>query len=325
MDGDDVIEDNENMIDLEINDMNIINQQNEENIMNIFGKLDNNKKLLTQDNELYNKIYSTTHNMHLFLMNSIKEFHNIFKNNLSDFEDVLKYLEKIAIPNKSICAGVIETIPGWRCVDCSKYENAIYCSDCFKKSKHLHKNHKTYFLYSSGGMCDCGDPDSLYTFCPDHRGPLNNQKEINEYISKSFPKDIRERLLQFFDEFFTKFTKFFILTEKFPLFYDEIFNDTFNEMDENDNNLINLKNDIILLRDNFCVVFQNLIHFLRLISQKNLGILHLIAVYLLKNHLKEDQIIEEDYMSNHRCIIIEEKDINICYTDSKKHICKCPF
>ena len=256
------------------------NEQNEEGIMRIFGTLNNNK-LSTDKNILYNKVYSETQKMYLYLMKSIKEFHKIFQANLLSFEDALQYLEKNAIPNNCVCAGVIETIPGWRCVDCSKYENAIYCSDCFKKSKHLHKNHKTYFLYSSGGMCDCGDPDSLYTFCPDHTGPFNNQKEINEYVSKSFPKNILDNLYLFFDELFFKFSNFFILTGKVELFYYEIFNDTFNDDNDNniDANLLNEKKDIILLRNNFCIVFQNLIHFLRLISQKNLGILHLIAIF----------------------------------------------
>ena len=316
------IEPNEELPVLNIemqNNFIIGNLPKKEDIMNIFGKLDNNV-LSTKDNELYNKIYSETQIIYSYLMKSIEEFHIIFESNLNNFEDTLKYLEKIAVPNKCVCAGVIETIPGWRCIECSKYENAIYCSDCFIKSKHLHKNHQTYFLNSSGGMCDCGDPDSLYTFCPDHTGPFKNQKEINDYISKSFPKNILDNLLIFFDDFFIKFSKYFILTEKVKLFYYEIFNDTFNNQNQN-----NEKDDIILLNKNFCVVFQNFIHFLRLISQKNLGILHLIAVYLLKNHLEKEEFLEEDYITNHRCITITENEINIDYKNGESHVCKCPF
>ena len=308
----------------------------EYSIMNIFGKIEE-CELLTKENEYYNKINSETKIIYYYLINSINNFHNIFQNNLiKNFDDILIYLEKIAIPNKCVCAGVIETIPGWRCVDCSKYENAIYCSDCFKKSKHLHKDHKTYFLYSSGGMCDCGDPDSLYIFCPEHSGPFINKNQIDEYILKNFNKDILNKLILFFDEFFEKFSKYLILTEKNELFYKKKFDEKFDNInfdennqdeniDENIKNLLNEKKDIILLKNNFCIVFQNLIHFLRLISQKNLAMLHLLANYLLKNNLKNLKKEDDYYIINHRCINITEDDIKIIHEDEQKHICNCPF
>ena len=303
-------------------DLDIV--QNPKNIFNMFSILDNNE-LSRKDNILYNKIYSETKNIYSYLMNSIKEFHKNFPNYVINFEDTLKYLKEITIPNKGVCAGIIDKTPAWRCVDCSKYENAIYCSKCFIKSKQLHKNHQTYFIYSSRGMCDCGDPDSLYTFCPDHTGPIINQEEINEYISKSFPKTILDKLLLFFDNFFLEFSKFFILTENVDFFHNEIFYQLFNNDNNENKNLFNDKKDISLLRNNFEVVFQNLITFLRLISQNNLGILHLIAIYFLKNHLNQETIILEKCITNHRCIIINEKEIDINKTNSEKHICKCPF
>ena len=63
-------------------------------------------------------------------------------------------------------------------------------------------------------MCDCGDPDSLYTFCPEHSGPYVDQKQIDNYISKTFEKEILKKLKEFFDDFFLKFSKYLILTEK---------------------------------------------------------------------------------------------------------------
>ena len=257
-------------------------------------------------------------------MKSINEFHNIFQSNLLNFQDALNYLEEKAIPNKFLYAGVIDTIPGLRYEDCSKYENAIYCNDCFKKSKHLHKEHKVYFLPNSSGMCDCGDPDSLYNFCPEHSGPYVNQKQKDEYISKVFPSDILNKLILFFDELFLNFSKYFVLTEKCELFYCEIFNEKFENINEENQELFKEKKDIPFLKKNFCVVFQNLIHFLRLISQKNLAILHLIAKYLLKNHL-ENKILEEDYITTHRCINISENNINIKFEDGQRHVCNCPF
>ena len=37
---------------------------------------------------------------------------------------------------------------------------------------------------NQAGMCDCGDPDSLYTFCPEHCGPFTGQKQALTYIDK---------------------------------------------------------------------------------------------------------------------------------------------
>ena len=317
----------DNNLEIDI-DNNFINQNqfNNKSIMDIFGKLDL-KELSSKNNSFYNKLYSETNKMYSYLMESIKRFHNIFPNNLLNFEGALKYLEKISIPDKCVCAGLIDTIPGWRCVDCSKYENAIYCNNCYKKSKHLHKNHTVYFLYSSGGMCDCGDPDSLYTYCDDHSGPYNNQKEINEFISKVFPYDIKANLLIFFDNFFFNFSKYFILTEKCDLFNEEKYNEYFENINMNeqtDDELNNEKNDIDLLKNNFCVVFQNFIHFLRVISQKNLGILHLLSLYFLRNHL-EGKKLEEHYITKHKCITINANEINIFYQVEQDHTCKCPF
>ena len=232
------------------NNLNSV-EESEDNIMKLFGKIEETE-LLTKKNEYYDKINLETKIIYYYLMNSINNFHHIFQNNLliKNFNDVLIYLEKNAIPNKCVCAGLIDTIPGWRCIDCSKYENTIYCSNCFLKSKHLHKDHKIYFLHSSSGMFDCGDPDSLYIFCPEHSGPFINQKQIDEYISKNFKEDILNKLNVFFDDFFAKFSKYLILTEKNELFYREIFESKFDDIkideknenenkDENQKNLLN--------------------------------------------------------------------------------------
>ena len=286
-----------------------------------FKKIDNNS-LSKKGNEFYNNIIKETQNIYLYLKESILNFHDIFQEDLHDFEDALKYLEKISIPNKCVCAAVIDIIPGWKCLDCSKDENSIYCNDCFKKSKHLHKNHKIYFLQSGVGMCDCGDPNYLSTFCPEHSGPFIEQKQINEYISKIFPVNILKNLKSFFDKFFLNFSKYFILTENFDLFYTEIFNNKFDNItEENQKELFEEKNDIILLKNNFCIIFWDFILFLRLISKSNLGILHLIAKYFIKNNLEN----QKDIVTNHSCIKISENDLNIIPSNNQNHICQCPF
>ena len=49
----------------------------------------------------------------------------------------------------------------------------------------------------------------------------------NDYIEKSFGKNILGNLKIFFDEFFLEFLKYFILTEKCKLFIEKFFGDKF--------------------------------------------------------------------------------------------------
>jgi hypothetical protein len=119
-------------------------------------------------------------------------------------------------------------------------------------------------------MCDCGDPDSLYQYCSEHSGPFTDQKQIDEYIQQSFSEKVLYNLKAFFDEFFIKFSKYFILTAKCDLFMEDIYNEYFNdENPEMKDKLEVEKSDVDLVKSNFCIVFQNFIYFLRLITKKN--------------------------------------------------------
>ena len=291
--------------------------ENEKDIMSLFKEINDKEEFTIKLNSLNNKIFLETKNISTYLINSIKGFYLLFNDkNITSLQDSINYLEKIDKPNKNVCAGIIDSIPGWRCVDCSKYDNVIYCNDCYKKSKDLHKNHKVFFLPNSNGMCDCGDPDSLYTFCPDHTGPYSDQEKIDEYISSVFNKELLDKLKSFFDVLFFHFSKFLILGEKCDFFCKDIFKEEF----KNDSGIY-----INIMKENFCTVFQNLLHFLRLITQKNLGMLHLMASYFLKNHFKNVKLNEEDYLTTHRCIKICKNNIELLFNDNCRHVCVCPF
>ena len=289
----------------------------------IFGKIVQ-KELKTKDIELYSQINDSTIKISLYFEDSIQKFPSLFENDLKSFDDCLTHLEKISVPNKCICAGIIDSIPGWRCIDCTKFENGIYCNDCYLNSKDWHKDHKVFYLPNSGGMCDCGDPNSLNKYCREHCGPFLKKEEIEDYIQKTFGKKVTENLRKFFDDFFVEFSKFLLLTEKCDLFIEDLFYEKFHGPLNDELN--NEKEDVILLKSNFKIVFQNFIYFLRLITKKNIGMLHLIADYLLKNNFDSIKL-EEKYMTDHRCIEISQSDIKIYFDNMKKekHICKCPF
>ena len=289
-----------------------------------FEKLDTTKPQ-TEKIELYSKIYSKTNKISSYFESSVKKFPSLFDKNLETFEECLNYLEKISIPNKCVCAGVISDIPGWRCIDCSKNENTIYCSDCYIKSKDLHKGHKVYYWENSSGMCDCGDPSALNQYCHEHSGPFNNQNDIDNYIEKSFGKKVVENLTNFFDDFFLKFSKYLILTEKCEFFMPEFFLEKYDgDLSED---LEKEKKSIKLIKYNFGIVFKNFIYFLRLISKNNLGMVYLLSNYFLKNNFCSSKI-EKEYKTEHSCIEINKNDIKVFYDseeDDGIHVCKCPF
>ena len=121
-------------------------------------------------------------------------------------------------------------------------------------------------------------------------GPFTEQKQIDDYIQKSFGEKIVENLRKFFDEFFLEFSKYLILTERFELFFCDMFNEKFKNANEE---LINEKDDVALLKSNFCIVLQNFIKFLRLITKKNSGMVQLIANYFLKNNFGSIKLEDE--------------------------------
>ena len=75
-------------------------------------------------------------------------------------EQFFAFLKSISKPNKQICNREIKRGEGgFRCIDCTLCSNAIYCTDCFNKTKDKHKNHNVLFKPYGNGFCDCGDPN----------------------------------------------------------------------------------------------------------------------------------------------------------------------
>ena len=62
----------------------------------------------------------------------------------------------------------------FRCADCEADDKCIICADCFFNGDHV--GHRVKLCYSTGGACDCGDPQSWKPsgFCKNHNGVKNN-------------------------------------------------------------------------------------------------------------------------------------------------------
>ena len=91
------------------------NEEKPDLFLGLFSKI-SQKELKTKNIELYSQINTATTKIASYFENSVEIFPTLFENNLESFEACLTYLEKIAIPNKCVCAGVIDNIPGWKCM-----------------------------------------------------------------------------------------------------------------------------------------------------------------------------------------------------------------
>ena len=116
-------------------------------------------------------------------------------------KDLANQLDKFD-SNKNIddiCGKEIEKIGGWKCTDCDKNPNSIVCHHCWSKMKDKHINHNILFNCYLEGGCDCGDENMVKTtlFCPNHKGYLKNEKEIENYINSILPKNMRQNLEQY--------------------------------------------------------------------------------------------------------------------------------
>ena len=105
-----------------------------------------------------------TINISEYLKESIYQFPKIFNEKYTELDEAFNFLKEISVPNKYVCANIIQKVQGWTCHECSKYTDSIFCHECYKKSKNLHKGHNLYFLPWSNGMCRCGEPEALFTF-----------------------------------------------------------------------------------------------------------------------------------------------------------------
>ena len=297
----------------------------EENIQKVFLKL-TDEKIKIKDNNLYNVIQAETERMYTYLEGKIKKYPELFEKNFSTMKETMKYLKSTSVPNNLVCAATIES--GWHCDDCSDDSCSYYCSKCYFNFKDFHKGHKVSFMVSPG-FCDCGDLNEVDNFCPEHKGPYTEQSQIDEYIEKSIPNDILSKLKIFFDDLFLQFSQYFILGEQCDFFTPEALIYNIKEKEE--------REDINLLENNFCIVFQNLLTFLSLVTYESPGMFYLISNYLLKNHFTSENI-EEKYKTTHTFIKVVNKKIEILYKNkikndnffslnlkNEKHKCECSF
>ena len=211
-----------------------------------------------------------------------------------------KYLKSISKPNNQACNKRIkEKEGGWKCIDCEIDSLSIICNNCFNKSKEKHKGHNFFFSAESYGFCDCGDPTVIIqeSFCPDHKGPFTDVKEILNYIKKSF----EDKLLNSIN---------FLMNDIFETLTKKI-GTVLNMNPENEE----YKNE----EDELFEAIDKLETFISNLYESNLELFHFVALKFTENF---------PFETNHKCFYYNEEN-NLIITEEEnpqeKHMCICPF
>ena len=211
---------------------------------------------------------------------------NIFNYEKYNYE-FIKYLKSIEIPNTQVCSKIFNDDYYVQCLTC-KSDSSCICLDCYKKTKHLHKNHDIKFVIYDG-YCDCGHIENWpkEKFCSKHKGIFSSLDEINEYIKKTFSNEIINKINNVLDDIFNLIIEFAI------------------------------KNEINETKD-FNVLFTDFVNFLGDLTKNNLALLHIIATHLSKNY-------SNNFKVKHKCVKIEEN--NHCQiipsNENEEHNCIC--
>ena len=190
----------------------------------------------------------------------------------------------------SVCARKMENIGGWRCLDCIKNENTIFCQSCWSKMRDQHKDHNIVFLTSVNGTCDCGDPNTIDKkyFCPKHKGPLTNDADIKDYTNKILGDKVESELKRINNVLFKDMAKFVIRAIQEKRTNGTIFKETLFEF----------------------------INFIDAPCSTSKACMHLIAELLLKNF---------PFKTKHDCLQLNEGRGKIIKSSLFNHDCVCPF
>ena len=190
----------------------------------------------------------------------------------------------------SVCASKMELIGGWRCLDCVKNENTIFCQSCWSQMKDKHKDHNIIFLTTVNGTCDCGDPNSIEPqyFCPRHKGPMTNENDIKLYIQNCFGQQIANELKVVTKTICKEIAGFIIraIQEK--------------RINEN----------------RFIGIIASFFDFINTPCNASKAVMHMVAELLLENY---------PYKTKHICLQIKDGKSKIVKSTLFSHDCCCPL
>ena len=210
-------------------------------------------------------------------------------------------LKSISKPNNQVCNKRISYGEGgWKCLDCEVDLLSLICNECFSKSKDRHKGHRVVFDPGNNGYCDCGDPNTIIEegFCPSHKGPFSNLKDLNNFIISGFNEDLLNTIELILNNIFALFI------EKIDIYFNKAF--------ENPMDFENEKTELFQM-------INELVSLCSSLYENNLGLFYFVTLKFTENF---------PYQTNHKCYKYNEEENSITIIKEnllEKHTCICPF
>ena len=215
---------------------------------------------------------SYIHNIHNEISKLISKTQEDYnkENGVECIQQLLKFLNlsKSEETNK-ICLKLIKNQGVWKCKDCQKNKESIYCNECWAlvRKEHISEGHKYEYIGDYiCGTCDCGNTNNIEEkfICPKHK------KNSGENIDRDEEKK-----------------------RKFHIFHKELFSQMANYISE----------IIIKKETNNELFMKNIKAFIDYISELSFNsknLLNWISELLLRNYPISNIDI------NHKCIDLEE-------------------
>ena len=110
----------------------------------------------------------------------------------------------------NICLKLIANQGVWKCKDCQKKKESIYCNECWGKIKAEHiKHHYIYISDYICGTCDCGNLNNMEEkyVCPKHKKNSDENKNENIPEKKEFQsihQELFEKMANYISESLNK-------------------------------------------------------------------------------------------------------------------------
>jgi len=217
---------------------------------------------------------------------------NCYNNILELFQcrngtELINKLKQLDYDSGSVCARKMIKIGGWKCSDCEKNGNAILCQQCWSKVREKHLDHEILFNATTNGTCDCGDPNTLESslFCPQHKGPLTKEEDIQKYIIKNFSQDLIQKFEKNIEDFYDKFVPYLV------------------KVIENKQISFGFRNNMMFY-----------VELINVLSNNN-AIVHILSKIFLKNY---------KYKTKHYCLLIKDNEMELI-KNKEEHDCCCPL
>ena len=230
------------------------------------------------------------------------------KKNVENLTQLMKLIKitDSELSHQRICLKPMKNQGAWKCKNCQKNKESIYCNECWGriKDKHIAENHSyEYILDLICGTCDCGNPNAIdeeFT-CPKHKknsGILKEEKNNSTNYQKEEFKNIHKEL-------FKEFALYILNCYK-----------------KNQTNNKQFKENI-----------ESLVKYISELCFNSKIILNWISELLLTNYpnyfehkcIDISRIIEEQNINNINDNSSDNNDNDLIIEEPKNKICCCPF